>query len=55
MSNFNPKYDDYKKDGKIYIFDKKSNEDGSNYRMAETFCDIGIHIQKHNILLSNNL
>lgn len=41
MSNFNPEYDDYKKDGKIYIFDKKSNEDGSNYRMAETFCDIG--------------
>ena len=41
MSDFNPKYDDNKKDGKIYIYGKNIKENGDNYRKAEAFCDIG--------------
>ena len=41
LSNFNPEFDDYKKDGKIYIGKKMENEDGENYRMAEAICDYG--------------
>ena len=41
MSNFNPKYDDNKKDGKIYIYGKNIKENGDNYRKVEVLCDIG--------------
>lgn len=41
MSSFNPKFDDNKKDGKIYIGKKIEKEDGDNYRKAEAICDYG--------------
>lgn len=41
MDNFNPRYDDNKLDGKIYIGKKITKEDNNNYRMAEVFCDVG--------------
>lgn len=41
MNNFNPKYDDNKKDGKIYIYGKNIKKNGDNYRKTEAFCDIG--------------
>lgn len=41
MSNFNPDFDDNKKDGKIYIGKKIKKEDGDNYRMAEAISDCG--------------
>ena len=53
MNNFNPKYDDNKKDGKIYIYGKNIKENGDNYRKAEAFCDIGKHTQRHSIILNN--
>ena len=34
LNNFNPNFDDNKKDGKIYIGKKINKEDGDNYRMA---------------------
>lgn len=41
MSNFNPEYDDKKKDGRIYFSKKMINEEGNNYRKAEAICDTG--------------
>ena len=41
LSSFNPKFDDNKKDGKIYIGKKIEKEDGDNYRKAEAICDYG--------------
>lgn len=41
MENFNPKYDDKRKDGEIYLSPKKSIGDGSTCRMAAAFCDVG--------------
>ena len=41
MKNFNSSFDDYKKDGKIYIRNKTEKEDGANFRMAEAICDYG--------------
>ena len=41
MSNFNPKYDDMKKDGRVYFFEKIINDEGNNYRKAEAICDTG--------------
>ncbi len=41
MNNFNPNFDDNKKDGKIYIGKKINKEDGDNYRMAEAISDCG--------------
>lgn len=41
LNNFNPNFDDNKKDGKIYIGKKINKEDGDNYRMAEAISDCG--------------
>ena len=41
MSRFNFKYDDNKKDGKIYISEKMKNENGEYYRIAEAISDYG--------------
>lgn len=53
MNNFNPKYDDNKKDGKIYIYGKNIKKNNDNYRKTEAFCDIGKHTQRHSIILNN--
>lgn len=41
MQIFNPKYDDNKKDGRIYFGKNYTSEDGEVYRSAETYTDIG--------------
>lgn len=41
MKLFNPKYDNNKKDGKIYIGKKNITKEGEIYRAAETLTDFG--------------
>lgn len=41
MNNFNSKYDDNKKDGRLYFSSMINKTNGSNYRKAEVCCDLG--------------
>lgn len=53
MNNFNPKYDDNKKDGKIYIYGKNIKKMVIIIEKLKLFVILVKHTQRHSIILNN--